>query len=77
MFSLPDDIIDYIMTFENPYKSYFKKEVLIYFKTQERYNAVMRQLRSYVLHDRQGGIRLAVDALLSWTIMSEALNIYN
>ncbi len=47
------------------YKKYYTYKVLNYFKNKEKYNAVIRQVKSYSLHNKDGEvICFSTDALL-------------
>jgi hypothetical protein len=62
---LPEELNNYVLSFDNPYKDYYESKVLDYFKSQERYKAVMRQLKSYTLHNvEREVVYFAIDALI-------------
>ena len=46
-------------------KLYYSKKVLEYFKSKEKYRAVQKQLKTYVLHNKNKEvIRFASEAIL-------------
>ena len=62
---LPNDLINLILEYENPYKTYFSKYVVSCFKNRYIYNVLIRQLKQYCLYDiNQNVINFQRDAIL-------------
>jgi hypothetical protein len=62
---LPNEIIDMILEYENPYKTYFYNNIICYIRNRHIYNTLIRQLKQYCLYDINGNVtKFQVDALL-------------
>jgi hypothetical protein len=53
---LPNDLINLILEYENPYKTYFSKYVVSYFKNRYIYNILIKQLKQYCLYDTNNNV---------------------
>jgi hypothetical protein len=62
---LPEELINLILQYHNPYKTYFSKNIIVYFKNKHVYNTLLKQLKQYCLYDRNGiFIKFRIDAIL-------------
>ena len=48
---LPNELIELILEYENPYKTYFSNNIIYYFRNRYNYNTLMIQLKQYCLYD--------------------------
>ena len=48
---LPNELINIIFEYANPYKDYYSKNIISYFKTKYIYNSLMRQLKQYCIYN--------------------------
>ncbi len=49
---LPNELIDLILEYENPYKNYYYKNIILYFKNKYIYNILMKQLKQYCVYNQ-------------------------
>lgn len=63
---LPNELIELILEYENPYKTYFSDNIIYYFRNRYNYNTLMRQLKQYCLYDINGNIiNFQIDSILA------------
>jgi hypothetical protein len=48
---LPNELINIIFEYTNPYKDYYNKNVVLYFKNKYIYSVLMRQLKQYCIYN--------------------------
>lgn len=63
---LPNELINIIFEYANPYKDYYSKNVVLYFKNKYIYDSLMRQLKQYCIYNiNKEVICFQRDAILS------------
>jgi hypothetical protein len=63
---LPNELINIIFEYANPYKDYYNKNIVSYFKNKYIYNILMRQLKQYCTYNNNKEIiYFQRDAILS------------
>lgn len=53
---IPEEIVNIILTFHNPYKYYFTNSILVEMKQKVYYKSLMRQLMQYRSYDRHRNV---------------------
>ena len=62
---LPSEIINYIFEYENPYKTFYSKNIITTLKSKYIYNFVMKELKQYCIYNQNKEIiYFAIDAIL-------------
>ena len=49
---LPNELINIIFEYSNPYKDYYNKNIVLYFKNRYIYNVLMKQLKQYCVYNK-------------------------
>lgn len=61
----PLEIINYIFEYNNPYKDYFYKNIILHIKSKYTYSLVMKQLKQFCVYSKDKKfIYFAKDAIL-------------
>jgi len=63
---LPNELIELILEYDNPYKTYFTNNIISYFRNKNIYNILMKQLKQYCIYDINGNvINFQIDSILN------------